>query len=149
MEEHNLLPNTHIGGRIGRSCDHALHRWTERVYQSWRQGDSVVSGLTLDMAGAFDNAVRARIQHNLLKRRIPTTIIDYIVSILTERSTTLVLQEGTVGGMVPVDTGIPQGSPLSGILYLFYNAELIDHIHKKFASKALVIGYIDDIAILV
>lgn len=149
VEEHNLLPNTHIGGRVGRSCDHALHLWTEKVYQSWRQGDSVVSGLTLDVAGAFDNAVRARIQHNLLKRRIPTTIVDYIVSMLTERSTTLVLQEGAVGGMMPVDTGIPQGSPLSGILYLFYNAELIDHIHKKFPGKALVIGYIDDIAILV
>lgn len=49
----------------------------------------------------------------------------------------------------PVATGILQGSPLSPILYLFYNAHLIDELHAAAAGKALVTGYIDDICILV
>ncbi|KAJ5533430.1 reverse transcriptase [Penicillium frequentans] len=52
-------------------------------------------------------------------------------------------------GRGPVATGIPQGSPLSSILYLFYNADLIDTIHTAAPGRVLVTGYIDDICILV
>ncbi|KAJ3571479.1 hypothetical protein NPX13_g5362 [Xylaria arbuscula] len=44
-----------------------------------------------------------------------------------------------------ISTGIPQGSPLSPILYLFYNADLIDDCNKGDTSAT---GYIDDAAIL-
>ncbi|KAJ6118425.1 reverse transcriptase [Penicillium samsonianum] len=100
----------------------------ERVYESWRQDEHVATLLTLDVTGAFDHVAHE--------------------SFLRDRSTTLVLQEGSMGTH-PVATGIPQGSPLSPILYLFYNADLIDELHAAAAGKALVTGYIDDICILV
>ena len=50
---------------------------------------------------------------------------------------------------VQLRTGIPQGSPLSPILYLFYNADLIDEIANRYRNIALVTGYIDDVCILV
>lgn len=46
-------------------------------------------------------------------------------------------------------TGIPQGLPLSPILYLFYNADLIDNIQAAALGKVLCTGYIDDTNILV
>ena len=46
-----------------------------------------------------------------------------------------------------ITSGIPQGSPLSGILYLFYNADLLEDINPHDSSSSL--GYIDDIGILV
>ena len=52
-------------------------------------------------------------------------------------------------GQISTNTGIPQGSPLSPILYLFYNADLIDWIHTAYPGQAMVTGYIDDIYILV
>ena len=51
-------------------------------------------------------------------------------------------------GEYPLQIGIPQGSPLSPILYLFFNADLIDDLHAAFPGQLLVTGYIDDICIL-
>lgn len=57
---------------------------------------------------------------------------------------TLKLQEYTAPS-APIQTGIPQGSPLSPILYLFYNADLIE-VCKTENTEA--VGYIDDASIL-
>jgi hypothetical protein len=47
--------------------------------------------------------------------------------------------------LVPIETGIPQGSPLSLILYLFYNADLIEACKTE---NTEAVGYIDDASIL-
>ncbi|KAJ5094940.1 reverse transcriptase [Penicillium argentinense] len=148
VEEYQLLPETHIGGRKGRSCDHAIHLLLEQIHASWRNDDRVASLLTLDVSGAFDNASHRRLLHNLRKRRVPQCIIRWVGSFLRDRQTSLLMQEGDMGRF-GVATGIPQGSPISPILYLFYNADLIDEIHHAAPGQVLVTGYIDDICILV
>ena len=59
VEAHDLLPQNHIGGRRGRSCEHAsehdIHLLLERLHASWRAGAPVAALLTLDISGAFDN----------------------------------------------------------------------------------------------
>ena len=46
-----------------------------------------------------------------------------------------------------INTGIPQGSPLSSIIYLFYNADLLEACSQP-STYSTSIGYIDDMAIL-
>lgn len=147
VEKHMLLPSKHIGGRKGRSCEHAIHLLMERIYASWRNGDTVASLLTLDASGAFDNVNHRRLLHNLRRRYVPSDIVNYIGSFLTNRRTTITLLEGPMGEF-SVDTGIPQGSPLSPILYLFFNADLIGDIESTFNNQVMVTAYIDDICIL-
>ena len=65
-------------------------------------------------------------------------------SFMSERSTTLKIQEYTAPS-APIQTGIPQGSPLSLILYLFYNADLIEACKTE---NTEAVGYIDDASIL-
>jgi ribonuclease HI len=104
----------------------------------------VASLLLLDVSGAFNNVSRERLLHNLRKRRINQTLIRWIDSFLSDRTSTLKLQEYTAP-LAPIQTGIPQGSPLSPILYLFYNADLIETCKTE---NTEAVGYIDDASIL-
>lgn len=47
-----------------------------------------------------------------------------------------------------VNTGIPQGSPISPILFLFFNADLVE-ICNKSELNASGSGFVDDVNILV
>lgn len=71
-------------------------------------------------------------------------MVRWVESFLSKRSTTLKLQEYTAPS-VPIQTGIPQGSPLSPILYLFYNADLVEACNTVDTEA---VGYIDDVSIL-
>ena len=67
-------------------------------------------------------------------------------SFLSDRSTTLALS-GKASESFAVFTGIPQGSPISPILYLFYNADLLE-ICERPGTSTSAIGFIDDVNIL-
>jgi ribonuclease HI len=142
-DTHHLLPSRHTGGRKLVSTDHAIHLLLQRIHEAWAD-EKVASLLLLDVSGAFDNVSRQRLLHNLKKRRINETLIRWIDSFLSDRSTTLKLQEYTAPS-APIQTGIPQGSPLSPILYLFYNADLIEACKTE---NTEAVGYIDDASIL-
>ena len=144
-EQYGLLPRTHTGGRKGSSTEHAVHLLMEKIWAAWRTPDEPVATLLmLDVSGAYDNVSHERLLHNMRKRRLPPELVGWIQSYLTGRTTRLRLQEGESDEFI-INTGIPQGSPLSPILYLFYNADLLEIQ----AEDALVTGYVDDTSILV
>lgn len=145
-EAYQLLPSTHIGGRKGRSTDHAVHIITEKIYEAWNSPEETVASLLLlDVSGAFDNVSHARLLHNLRRRRIDERTVRWIGSFLAERSTNINF-DGYKSESYPTATGIPQGSPLSPILYLYYNADLIETCNQQ--DNTIATGYIDDVAIL-
>ncbi|RAO74379.1 uncharacterized protein BHQ10_010391 [Talaromyces amestolkiae] len=146
VERHNLLPKHHIGGRRGRSCELAIHLLLEETHHAWRDGSRVASGLTLDVTGAFNNVNHIRMLHDLRKRQVPDEITGWIRNFLSHRRTSIVLLEGKMGEF-DINTGIPQGSPLSLILFLFFNADLIEQIQAE-CPDTYVIGYINDIFII-
>lgn len=142
VETYGLLPETHFGGRRARSPETAMHALIERIHAAWKRNE-VATALFLDVSGAFDNVSHERLIHNLRKRRVPTNIVEYIVSFVRERSTELRLPDQFIDWQTR--TGIPQGSSLSPILYLFYNSDLLDSL---IAAGAWASGYIDDVAFL-
>ncbi|KAJ8150722.1 hypothetical protein LV165_007476 [Aspergillus fumigatus] len=143
-EAHGLLPDNHFGGRRGQGTENALHAALEAIHSGWKNG-KVVSALLLDISGAFDNVSHDRLLHNLRTRRIPQAYVTWLGSFLRGRSTSLVLPEYTLPTR-RVETGIPQGSPLSPILYIFYNAGLMGRGAPEWGTDN--IGYIDDTTML-
>ena len=128
------------------SGEAAVQLLVEKTHAAWKkQGSWVVSILSLDVEGAFDNVSHARLIHNLKKRRIPTIIVKWIESFLTNRATYITLEKERSDPFHRT-TGIPQGSSLSPILYLFYNADLLDLCDDQ-ELRTSRSGYLDDVNI--
>lgn len=145
-ETHGLLPDSHMGGRRCRSTEHTLHQIVDKIYEAWGSGKGMVASLLLlDVSGAFDNVSHRRLLHNLRKRRIDEATVRWTASFLECRETEIHV-DGFRSETYRLDTGIPQGSPLSPILYLFYNADLLDSCNETGDTTAT--GFIDDVAIL-
>jgi hypothetical protein len=95
------------------------------------------------MTGAFDRIVPARLLHNMRERKIPKWIVKLVGSFISNRTTTLCMP-GYNTDTIPTHTGISQGSPLSPILFLFYNANLIE-IYNPLTFPALGTGFVDNV----
>jgi hypothetical protein len=82
IEQHQLLPKTHFGGRPGQSTLDAIHYMIDKIYTAWKD-NKVVSVLFLDIEGAFPNAVTTRLIHNLRQKRVPAMIVQFVKTLLT------------------------------------------------------------------
>lgn len=142
VESEALLPRTYLGGRRGISTDHAIHIIIDRIKTAWGKGKAVVSLLMLDVSGAYDNVSHARLLHNLKKRRLGH-FLPWVKAFLTNRSTKIRMPEG-MSDTIPTPTGIPQGSPILPILYLIYNADLIENCGAAITSS----GWVDDVCFM-
>jgi hypothetical protein len=101
--------------------------------------------LFLDVEGAFPNAVVKRLIHNLRKPRIPSVYIQFIKHLLTGRRTRLKFDD-FISESIEILNGIGQGDPLSMILYISYNADLLEITGDEEKEDAL--GFVDDTAIM-
>jgi ribonuclease HI len=140
-EEHHLLPPNHFGARPGKTTTDAALYLAQWIKDKWRQG-SVTSVLFLDISQAFPSVSHTRLLHNLRKRRVPENIIAWCRSFLSNRTTKLTFDDHN-SEPLHASTGLPQGSPLSPILYLFYSADLLEIIPPNDSSH-LAGGFVDD-----
>ena len=65
---------------------------------------------------------------------------------MSDRSTSIRLQDFELG-IERIDLGIPQGSPISPILYLLYNADLLEK-YEDISLSVPPLGFVDDISLL-
>ena len=143
IEQHQLLSKTHFGGRPGCTTSDAIHYLVHHIKDTWRRG-KVVSILFLDIKGAFPNTVTKRLIHNLKRRRISNIYITFITNLLTERHTKLKFND-FISELINILNGIGQGDPLSMILYIFYNTDLLKIIGNE---EEDALGYVDDITLV-
>jgi ribonuclease HI len=132
-EKHGLLSPNQFGGRPGRCTVDALLQLVQRIKDAWRVG-KVASLLLMDVSQAFPSVSHDHLIRSLERKCVPAPIVRLLTSFLSERSTTLLFDdhESTPS---PVPNGLPQGSPLSALLYLIYADALLEDG---------TLGYVDD-----
>lgn len=140
---HHLPPNQ-FGSRPGYSAPDALAKLVSEIEIN-QSKNKTTSILAIDIKGAFDNVNHFILLETLQKLAVPYTVRKWIQTFLQWRSTSLVIDRKIMPAM-DVPNGIPQGSPLSPLLFLIYTTELYNKLKSQGAE---VIGYVDDITIYV
>jgi hypothetical protein len=114
---------------------------TNFVRDAWKKYEHP-SAVFLDISGAYDNVLHKILIRRLRIRGIPEYLTRWIRSFLSERE--VVLSWDGKSKSIRIHCGVPQGSPLSPILYLFYNTPAIDTSRH---SSGCVISFADDITL--
>ena len=106
----------------------------------------MASLLALDLSGAFDRVSHPRLIHILKSLGFPAPLVNWIQSFLRDRQNTLILGTQTGPTFQSQEAGIPQGSPISPILFLLFSRELVEIVNS--GTRATGLGYVDDTNIL-
>jgi hypothetical protein len=101
------------------------------------------SAVFLDGSGAYDNVLHKILIRQLQIRGLTEYLTRWIKSFLLERE--VVLSGDDKSKSIRIHCCVPQGSPLSPILNLFYNAPAINIVRH---SSWCVISFADDITLL-
>jgi ribonuclease HI len=115
------------------------------VETGWQQ--KLFSGaLFIDVKGAFDH-----VNPNMLISALETAGLDYdlikwAVSFASDRKVSILI-DGHQGPIHPIQAGIPQGSPVSPILFLIYLRGVFQAIENQLPDIHLL-SYVDDIGIV-
>jgi hypothetical protein len=139
-EKHSLLPINYFGARPRRSAEQALNVLVERIYQAWR-GGKILTLVSFDVKGAFNGVHSKVLKDRVAARRVPESVVEWIGNFCSKRRAQVVVG-GYESDAAEIEyAGIPQGSPLSPLLYVFYNADLVE---RPINSHGGAIGFVDD-----
>ncbi|EAQ84812.1 hypothetical protein CHGG_08826 [Chaetomium globosum CBS 148.51] len=134
---------THLAAlhaRKRRSTEQALLLLQEHIYKAWR-ARKVLSLISFDVKGAYNGVFKDRLLQRLKARGIPEPLVKWIDAFCSKRTATIAVNGFTSGRQELPQAGLPQGSPLSPVLFLFFNADLVQH---KIDANGGAITFVDD-----
>lgn len=105
----------------------------------------MVGAIFADVKSAFPLVHHPRMIHTLEMQGFPPQLINIITSFLSQRETYLSFN-GFDSQKFKLDHGLPQGSPLSPLLYLLYNNLLLRIADTHKLSTGL--GFVDDVVLI-
>ncbi len=141
LEQQQALPENQYGFRAHRSAPDIPLRVAQRVYSA-RAAKRKVVACALDVQAAYDSVWHAGLSWKLSRLPLPKNLIGWITDFLRDRK----LQARVAGFLsksVVVNCGVPQGSPLSPLLYILYTADLLEEPSPNTITEA----YADDLTI--
>ena len=102
-----------------------------------------VSTLFLDVKGGFDNVESPSLLSLLRRKGVSPYLVQWVGSFLRDCTCRLTFQ-GSPHHFAPVLVGVPQGSPISPLLFVIY----VSSLHLEI-PRSLIITYVDDFAVTV
>ncbi|EMS18089.1 hypothetical protein NBRC10512_006975 [Rhodotorula toruloides] len=138
-----LIPPIHFGARTGRSAEDAVVCCVDEIRRQWRNGN-VVLGIAPDVAKVFPSVRMEVLVREMEEKGLPRLLPRWTESSMSNRTCTLRL-EGVSSEPVEWRSGLPQGSPLSPILFLLYNSGALAACKT---TTSTLFGWVDDLNVL-
>lgn len=105
----------------------------------------MVGALFADVKSVFPSVHHLKLLDTLAKKGINSEILNIINNFLSSRKTNIAFN-GYKSEAFDLTHGLPQGSPLSPLLYLIYNTTLLEISDRTEHAEAL--GFINDVIML-
>ena len=144
-ETKGSLHQGQMGGRKHRSAIDAAALMIHKVHEIW-EDKQIAGALLMDVKGAFDHVSRAKLVQRMADLGIDDDLIGWTQSFLTDRSVELVI-DGFTNPRQKVESGIPQGSPVSPILFLIYISGMFSVVEEQLPNVTCV-SFVDDLGFI-
>ena len=144
-EKHEFLSRNQFENRQKVFIEYVLHFITKRIHTIW-VNDEIAIMLLLNVTEVYDNVCHIRLFHNLKKRRIESNSLKWIISFFSKRYIIFKLVNYIIN-KIKIKIELSQDFFVSFILYLFYNAELLETCTDE-SLKTATSDFVNDVAIM-
>jgi hypothetical protein len=139
--KNKIIDNNQFGFTKGSSTEVATIHLLSKVYNNINDGKET-SIIFIDLAKAFDCVDHSLLLDKLKKLSLPSLLLDVLESYLKDRKQ-FVLIEDIKSSILPVTTGVFQGSKIAACLFIFYINSIF-----TLPLKGTLVLYADDIALI-
>ncbi len=126
--------------RQGSNTVHALLHMLQSIKLGFNEDECCVAAL-IDLEGAFDAVWRDGVIYQLWSAGVSGRLLQYVCSFLTDRKSRNLVNEYT-SPWIDTSVGVPQGSILAPILFIFYVRHMTDNVPNN-------LKYADDVTAMV
>ena len=142
-ETNGWWSNDQAGFRKMRSCEDQVLRLSQSISNCFQSSPPKRSLLALlDYSKAYDMVWKDKLYQTMIDKGVPLAIVKWCRSFLADRRA-MVRLDGITGKSMKMHQGVPQGSVLSPLFFLFY----IDGVREIIPEGVNISLYADDIAI--
>lgn len=136
---HGLFPDTQFWGHPGRITEQVLLILTNAINGTW-YGQRVITIVAFDLKGAFNEASQKIPDARLQSKGIPSVALRWMASFMSGWQANIKFDD-YCSEVAPLhNAGLAQGSPLSPILFGFFNCGLVDQPVDFHGGEAPFIG---------
>ena len=143
-ETNGWLSSYQAGFRRGRSCEDQILRMVQAIEDGFQKPKMERSVLVLlDFSAAFDTVWRQKLLLTMLNTGVPHAYVKWLFHFLNNRQARVKFN-GAISNSRKLHQGLPQGSVLSPLLFIFY----INSLAAQLPSSNTNCLFADDVSIL-
>jgi len=144
-ERRQLLHDRQFGCKKERSAIDTVGRLMKRVEEAWGRGNTAAV-LLMDVKGAFPHVAKGNLIKRMEEMGFEANLVRWVESFMEERKV-IMSMDGKEGDSMDVETGVPQGLPVSALLFIIYLSGLFGRVEEKEEECGSEgISFVDDVA---